>query len=291
MIFAYDPSHYRDHSTIYETIEATARLGYKYIEASPREDFIWFYQYPKVDKAMIKKTKKHMKDAGVEFSSILPVQNWASPDEAVRKAAVKNWKRSIEITSEFEVGLMNTEFSGDITQPTASEDAWLRSMDELIPIFEKENISLNIQPHPNDFVERNDEAMRLIRAIDKDWFNLVFSASHAFYNDDGKGDIETMFDDAGDRLQHVLFADTWNHKAAYGLRYIINPPEAVNDVTIHQHLNIGEGEVDFDTIFRKLKEMNFDGIVTNSVFAYPDKPKWSNEIMVSKMTEGLGITQ
>lgn len=291
MIFAYDPSHYRDNSTIYETIEATARLGYKYIEASPRKDFIWFYQHPKVDSAMIKKIKRHMRDAGVEFSSILPVQNWASPNEAERKAAVKNWKRAIEITSDLEVGLMNTEFSGDIRNVSASEDAWLRSMDELIPHFEKEGIALNIQPHPNDFVERNDEALRLIRAVDKDWFNLVFSTAHAFYNDEGEGNIETMFDDAGDRLKHVLFADTLNHKAGYGLRYIINPPEAVNDITIHQHLNIGQGEVDFDTIFKKLREMDFDGIVTNSVFAYPDRPEWSSEIMVEKIKEGLDLDQ
>ncbi|MGV7331497.1 sugar phosphate isomerase/epimerase family protein, partial [Mycobacterium kansasii] len=87
--------------------------------------------------------------------------------------------------------------------------------DELIPIFEKEGIALNIQPHPNDFIERNDETMRIIRAIDKDWLNLVFSTAHAFYNDDGLGDIDAIFDDAGDRLKHVLIADTLNHKAAY----------------------------------------------------------------------------
>lgn len=287
MIFAYDPSHYRHNTTMGEMIDTVARLGYDYIELSPREDFIWFYKHPYVDSAMIKQTKQQLKDAGVKISSVLPVQQWSSPDEWERKAAVKNLKRCIEITSELEVDLINTEFSGDPNKPFQSEDAWLRSMDELIPVFEKEGIALNIQPHPYDFIERNDEAIRLIRAIDKDWFNLVFSTAHAFFNDDGVGDIEPMFDDAGDRLKHVLFADTWNHKAAYDLRYIVNPPGA--NVTVHQHLNIGEGEVDFDTIFRKLKEMKFDGIVTNSVFAYSDKPEWSSEIMMKKMKEGLGL--
>ncbi len=45
--------------------------------------------------------------------------------------------------------------------------------------------------------------------------------------------IAAMFDYAGERLQHVLFADTFNHKAANGLRYIVNPPGA--EVTIHQY--------------------------------------------------------
>ena len=70
----------------------------------------------------------------------------------------------------------------------------------------------------------------------------------------------------GLKLTHVLFADTYNHKAAHGLRYIVNPPDA--KVTVHQHLDIGQGEVDFETIFRKLREMKFDGIATNAVLLH-----------------------
>ncbi|EOL41684.1 hypothetical protein RV11_GL002794 [Enterococcus phoeniculicola] len=288
MKIAYDPSHYRDNTTIEEMIYNTAKLGYEYIELSPRKDFIWFYEYPKVDRAMIKKMKQNLKDTGLQISSVLPVQQWSSPIEEERQAAIKNWKRCIEITSELGVDLMNTEFSGYKDRPLESQDAFLRSMDELIPIFEKEGIALNIQPHPNDFIERNDETMRIIRAIDKDWLNLVFSTAHAFYNDDGLGDIDAIFDDAGDRLKHVLIADTLNHKAAYGLRYIINPPDA--NVTIHQHLNPGEGEVDFDTIFRRLREMKFDGIITNSVFTYPDRPEWSSQVTMDVIRKGLHLS-
>ncbi|MGO4942644.1 sugar phosphate isomerase/epimerase family protein [Ruoffia tabacinasalis] len=289
MKFAYDPSHFRDHSTITEMIDATARMGYQYIEWSPRKDFMWFYEYPKADQALIKKTKKTLSDAGIKITSLNPVQNFSSPNEQIRQAAVRNFKRTIQLAVEMDTGTINTEFSGDKSQILLSEDAWIRSMEELAPLIEKEGIQFGIQPHPNDFIERNDEAMRLIRAIDEEWLYLVFSTAHAFYNDEGKGDIEPMFDDAGDKLKHILMADTMNHVNPYGLRYIINPPGA--NVTIHQHLNIGEGEVDFDTIFRKMKEMNFDGIVTNSVFAYPDKPEWSHQIMLKKLQDGLGIKQ
>jgi myo-inositol catabolism protein IolH len=41
---AYDPSHYRDNTNLKDTIEAVARLGYEYVEFSPRKDFIWFYE-------------------------------------------------------------------------------------------------------------------------------------------------------------------------------------------------------------------------------------------------------
>jgi myo-inositol catabolism protein IolH len=276
MKLAYDPSHYRDNTSIDDMIETVARLGYEYIEWSPRKDFLWFYQYPKVDKALIKRVKKHVKDAGLKISSVLPVQNWSSPIEEQRQAAVINWKRSIEITSELEVSLMNTEFSGDISQPVASEAAFVKSMTELIPLFEKEGIRLNIQAHPNDFIETNTEALQMIRGLDREWIKYVYSVPHAFFYDDGIGDVRKHLLEAGDLLDHVLIADTLNHKAAYGLRYIINPPGA--KVTIHQHLNPGEGEVSFDDLFSTLREMKFDGIITNSVFAYPDKAEWSSKI-------------
>lgn len=286
MKLALDPAMYTE-IPLKEVVDKAARLGYDYIELSPREDFIPFYKYPKVDKPLIKNLKRWCNDAGVQISSVIPVQYWAGPDEDRRQAAVRNWKRAIEIAVELDLDLMNTEFNGSKYNPVVCEEKFIKSMDELIPIFEKEGMNLNLQAHPYDFIERNDEAMDMIRALDRSWINLVFSTAHTFYHDDGIGDIETMFNDAGDRLTHVLFSDTFNHKAANGLRYIVNPPGV--EATVHQHLNIGEGEVDFDTIFRKLKEMKFDGIATNAVFAWVEKADESASWMLKKLKEELGI--
>ena len=41
--------------------------------------------------------KKACADAGVGIASLLPVQRWSSPDEWAREAAVRNWKRIIQI--------------------------------------------------------------------------------------------------------------------------------------------------------------------------------------------------
>ncbi|MCY8496800.1 sugar phosphate isomerase/epimerase [Bacillus atrophaeus] len=288
MKLALDPSMYRDDLTLEEMVYKTAELGYEYIELSPREDFCPFYKYPKVDSAKIKQLKRLLRDTGVKLSSLLPLYHWAGPEEDRRQAAVRNWKRAIEIAVELEVDLMNSEFSGSKYDPYVCEEKFIKSMDELLPVFEKEGIKLNLQAHPYDFIETHKGAMDMIRALDRDWINLVYSTAHTFFYDDGKGDIETMFDEAGDRLTHVLFADTFNHKAAHGLRYIVNPPDA--KVTVHQHLDMGQGEVDFDTIFRKLREMKFDGIATNAVFAWVDeRADESSRLMLRKMKEELGL--
>lgn len=287
MKLAYDPSMFRDNMGFHDMVEKTARLGYKYLELSPRQDFIWFYQYPKVNSQMIKDVKRWCQDAGVIISSVLPVQQWSSPDEQQRQAAVRNMRRTIEITSELGVDTLNTEFSGDKYDPVTSEGQWYKSMEELIPDFEKTGIKLEIQAHPNDFIESSNEAAKLIRSLDLDWVSQVWCSAHAFYSDGGKGDVRKQLLDSQDILTHILIADTLNYKSNYGLRYIINPPAA--PVTIHQHLNPGQGEVDFETMYKTLKEIKFDGIVTNNVFAWPDRPDWSNEQTLPSIKKGLGI--
>ena len=121
MKLAYDPSMFRDSMTLKQMFDEVARLGYEYVELSPRRDFIWFYEHPVADHTLIKQVKKYAKDAGVKISSILPVQQWSSPDEQEREFAVRNLKRTIEITAELEVLVLNTEFAGDKFQPLVSQ--------------------------------------------------------------------------------------------------------------------------------------------------------------------------
>lgn len=66
----------------------------------------------------------------------------------------------------------------------------------------------------------------MICAFEKPWIKLVYSTVHAFYYDDGVGDINAQFDETGDLIDHVLFADIFDHKVAFGLRYIINRSDA-----------------------------------------------------------------
>ena len=83
-------------------------------------------------------------------------------------------------------------------------------------------------------------------------------------------------DKAGDLLTMVHVADAYDHTASSGLRYIVNPPGS--QVTVHQHLDIGQGEVDFDQFFAGLERVGFDGIVTSCVFAWEDRARESSAL-------------
>jgi myo-inositol catabolism protein IolH len=270
MKIALDPYMFR-RVALTELPGLVADLGYEYIELSPREDFLPFFLHPRADKAQIAAFSKALDAAGVQIASVLPLYRWSGPDEDERQAAVRYWKRAIQVTVDLGAEVMNSEFNGRPEASSASEAQFWRSMEELLPIFEREGVRLVLEPHPDDFIEDGGAAVDLIRGIDKDWVSFLYCAPHTFHQG---GDIEGIMKYAGPLLTHLHIADSFDHRASSGLRYIVNPPGS--PARIHQHLDIGQGEVDWDLFFRTLAEVNFDGIATVCVFAWEERARESS---------------
>ena len=287
MKIALDP-HMHRHLPLVELPRLAAELGYDYIELSPRPDFLAWWVSPRAYPERMKEFKKSLKDHGVKLASLLPMYRWASPHEDERQTAVSYWKKAIEIAVEMDCEVLNSEFGrgpspdrsghsnccGGHYSVESSEAAWLRSMEELVPVFEKEGVNLHLEPHPEDWVETLHPAVDLIRMIDSKRVKFLYCAPHTFYFGD---DMAQMIRDCASVLAHVHVADTLNHKASSGLRYIVNPPGA--KVTVHQHLDIGQGEVNWDVFFATLAEVRFDGIMTACVFAWEDRAIESSTFM------------
>jgi myo-inositol catabolism protein IolH len=248
-----------------------AELGYRYIELSPREDFLPFFVHPRADRAAIAAFKRALAAAGVELASVLPLYRWSGPDEDERQAAVRYWKRAIQITAELGCQVMNSEFNGRPEAAAASEARFWRSMEELLPVFEREGIQLRLEPHPDDFVEDGRAAIDLVRGIDNPLVSFLYCAPHTFHQG---GDIAGILRHAGPLLTQVHLADSFDHRASSGLRYIVNPPGS--PARVHQHLDIGQGEVDWDELFGTLAELEFDGIATVCVFAWEERARESS---------------
>ena len=181
MKLALDPQMFFSTSTVWELPDIVAGLGYERMELSPKADFIPFFKYPRVDDAGVRKLKKVAADAGVGIASVLPVLRWSGPDEDQRQAAVRAWKRAIQITVDLGVEVMNSEFNGRPEAPETAEAQFLKSMDELLPIFEREGVQLILEPHPDDFIEDGLEAVNMIRGLNKDWIGFLYCTPHAFH--------------------------------------------------------------------------------------------------------------
>jgi len=257
-----------------------AELGYEHIELSPREDFIPFFVHPRADRATIASFKKALASAGVSVSSVLPLYRWSGPDEDERQAAVRYWRRAIQIAVDLDCRIMNSEFNGRPEAAATSEAQFWRSMEELLPVFEGEGMQLRLEPHPDDFVENGHEALGLIRGIDNQLVSFLYCAPHTFHQG---GDMAEIMRDAGPLLTQLHIADSFDHRASSGLRYILNPPGT--PARIHQHLDIGQGEVDWDLFFATLAEVGFDGIATVCVFAWEERAEESSRFNLDKIKE------
>jgi myo-inositol catabolism protein IolH len=263
---ALDPTPYHDGNDFLDFFDLAAKAGYEWIQLTPHPDFIPFFSHPRVDKAYLAQVKKRAKDAGVGISSLLPVQRWSWPDELPREAAVRNWQRIIEIAVELDVPVINTEFSGRPERAEESEAGFYRSMETLLPILESTGVKVNIDPHPDDFVEDALEAWRIVRGLDSDAVGIVYVGSHTFHYGDR---ATTLIPALGDRLGSVYVADSFDHHRSHGLRYITNPPG--NAVRVHQHLRVGDGDVDWKELFGVLARTGYldrdDAIICSNVFA------------------------
>jgi myo-inositol catabolism protein IolH len=266
MKLALDPQMFYATSSVYELPDIVASLGYDWMELSPKADFIPFFRYPRVDDAGVRRLKKVARDAGVGIASVLPLQRWAGPDEDQRQAAVRSWKRIIQITVELGVEVINSEFNGRPEDPETAEAQFLKSLDELLPLLEREGLQLIIEPHPDDFIEDGLEALHLIRGLNKDWVGFLYCTPHAFHQGH---DPEEVIAAAGDKVRYVHLADAWDHRTSSGLRYISNPPG--NSTRVHQHMEMGMGEVDFDAVFAALAGVGFDGVVSSCVFGWEEQ--------------------
>ena len=264
-----------------------ADLGYEWIELSPRDDFMPFFLHPRADQAKVAGFKKALDAAGVQVASNLPLYRWSGPDEDERQAAVRYWKRAIQISVDLECSVMNSEFNGRPEQASRSESQFWRSMEELLPVFEAEGVRLVLEPHPDDFCENGKAAVDLIRGIDSPLVSFLYCAPHTFHMG---GDITGIMEYAGDLLTQVHVADSFNHLGSSGLRYIVNPPGST--VRIHQHLDIGQGEVNWDEFFSTLGRLGFgrsespagpEPIMTACVFAWEERAKESSLFMLDQI--------
>ncbi|RQW64842.1 sugar phosphate isomerase/epimerase family protein [Vibrio viridaestus] len=258
-----------------EVYEKVAEAGYEYI--SPYD--LYFPGYWKRPKATNEEALWHAKEIeknGLKIASLTTGFRIADPDEFVREYAVECWKRMIEIADVMGVKVFNSELGGDRNQPELCEAKLMRSLDEILPIMESKGMRLDMQAHPNDFYERNDDTCDIVRCYDSPAFGYLFAIPHTFHYDEGIGDVESMLKYAGKHLKHIIVADTYNYSKLF--RYNVNPPELYwsGQVRCHAHIGeIGAGDIPFDRIFATLREMGFgdqpDTIATFNPLGFPER--------------------
>jgi myo-inositol catabolism protein IolH len=242
-------------------IHAVADSGYEAVEWSPREDFLPVGRPPVATRDNVNKLKRLAAERGVRIASIACFYDWSSPDPATRAAAAGDLRRALEVADQLECRHLNTELKGDPREPAASEAAFLDSLAEVLPVAERYQIRISVEPHPYDFLESSDQAVDLVRTVGSPWLGYLLCAPHAFVMGTN---VRTMVTYAGRSITHVHLADSFRPS-----QYILNPPSS--GIRVHQHLDVGRGELDWTEFFGGLRETGYAGVLTVAVFAHPDR--------------------
>ena len=215
MKIALDPYMIR-HEPLDRLPHAVAELGYDQIELSPRSDFLDWWVMPRATRERMAAFRQAMRASGVALASLQPMYRWASPFEDERQWAMRCWRKAIEVAVEMDCALMVSEFGRgasperSVNGPAGAnpkemcEAAWFRSMDELLPILEREGITLSVEPHPEDWLEQLQPAMDIVGNMASKALRLSYIAPHTFhYGGDMARSLRDFENFCGDLMQDL----------------------------------------------------------------------------------------
>lgn len=266
-----------------DAIRLVAAAGFDAIELSPREGLLEHRSEAPPSAVEMRKLRRACEQFEVAIASIFVVQPWASTDDDERAAAVRAMRIAMNAAQELGCCRINTELTGTPRDVAGSRKALTKSVSELLPTVEELNLELILEPHPYDFIESNSEAVDLVGSFDSERVGYLFCGPHFYYLG---GDARSMLEYARPHLKHVHIADTFRPS-----RFILNPPA---ESRIHQHLDIGQGEVDWEIILEALGELSFDGLATVASFAWNDDPVGSltrNKEAIDRLLRNVATKQ
>lgn len=241
------------------------RPAYRYLEMGNRDDFIPAFGPMRATPTELRGFRDAASAAEVEIASVAVIQSWSSPDEDARTQAVSWWKDGIAAAVELGCRRINTELSGHPDQPDACRAAFLRSIEELLPVLDREDVEIVVEPHPWDFIETTTAAVDLIKQVDNPRLRYLHCVPHTYHLG---GTVTEQVEYARGWFDHVHIADTFRPE-----RTIVNPPKV--SCRIHQHFDLGRGEIDWPDVRQALESIGFDGILTIQVFGWEDQAESS----------------
>jgi hypothetical protein len=157
--------------------------------------------------------------------------------------------------------------------------------------FVKEGVRVGIQSHLYDFFEVNDETMDMVKSCRSDNLGYVYTpAPHGFFTTKARATCGTCWN-----MSRIVFPTSCLPTPLIRKRIVgtsstrpgLTPACGKSDAAVHQHVAMGEGEVDFDGIFETLRKMDFankqfkvdsESNLLRAYFGFPEKKEYMMRI-------------
>ncbi|MBN9062025.1 MAG: hypothetical protein BGP06_14580 [Rhizobiales bacterium 65-9] len=247
-----------------DAIKRVAGLGFKAIELIAwNKDYLKDYYTP----AKIADLKSALNEAGIIISQFVSTPHDLShPEKAKREAAVDHWKRTVEVGVALGAPLINMvsthpfamrdgqEIPRITTKPLVQtytakvpEGAdWNKNYEDYVEAVracakacEDAGVIMTVEPHPGRYLANTDGALRLLEHVGSKAMGINFDPSHTF----PVGDFPNIsVYRLGKHIKHLHVSD--------------------NDGVTNVHWRPGMGKIDWKAMFKALKEVGYDGVVS-----------------------------
>ena len=221
-----------------------------------------------ITKSLIESIKKDVKETRLQVTNLNAntVVGWyknksniepfepslSNLDEKMRKWRIKNIKQSIDLAKELAApSICITSGLGKNSAKKERLTKFRDSLDQILPYAEQYGVLVGIEYEPGLLVEKFDDVKPF---LSKEYKNLGvnFDVCHAAVLGEN---IPKIIKSLGPKLFHTHISDCKNK--------------------IHYHLIPGTGEINFKTMYKALKEINYKGYLTAELYTYSENPEYA----------------
>lgn len=144
-------------------------------------------------------------EAGLVIPSVCGKYHWSKPlsdpDPKVREEGLEGLKQCLRDAKRYGAGSILL-VAGKVTKGTTYNECWTRSIAEIrkaIPLAEELEVRISVENVWNDFITKEDEALRYLEEINSPWVGWHFDCGNAIRYGDPMNWIKTL----GHRINRV----------------------------------------------------------------------------------------
>ena len=189
---------------------------------------------------------------GAKFWEPLFEPSLANPEPEARKWRVEFTKKCIDMAGFLSCRNVSVT-SGKMVpgvRPGKSLALLNQSLLEIVEYASAKHVRVGMEYEPGLLVERADELDLLIREIGSENFGANLDLGHSYLAGESPLEVARRL---GSRIFHIHLEDIGSRK--------------------HYHLVPGDGDIDFQEIFRALGAIEYDGFVTVELYTCSENPE------------------
>ena len=246
--------------TLLESLERIKAIGYHGVEIMCDQPHLYPPEYNEEKLAQVSETLKRLDLNVTNLNSFtlfaigdtyLP--SWIESDPERRHIRVEHTLSSLHIAKTLGCQCISVPPGGplDGTPRSKAMSFFYSGLEKVIPEAEALGIKLLVEPEPDLMIERTSEFQSFIKDIRSPSVGINFDIGHFFCAGENPAEaFETLFEWVG----HVHLED-------------------IGISRIHQHLVPGDGAIDLKEVFRKMRELDYQGDMTLELYTYANGPE------------------